>query len=109
MLLETNVSAHAHLAKGRPYVEIAARAAEIGADLIVIGAHGENALVDLFVGSTARRVLRASSLPVLLVKQTLPFPYESILLPTDFSAAAREAAIFARQVFHNTRLTLLHV
>lgn len=109
VVLETDVSPEIHLAEGRPYVEIAARAEAVGADLVVIGAHGENAVLDLFVGTTAQRVMRASRRPVLLVKQTPPFPYGDILLPADFSPAAREASDFAKQLFPNARLTLLHV
>ena len=47
---------------------IAARAEELGCDLIVMGRHGKSALGDLLVGSVAQRVLHASKLPVVLVR-----------------------------------------
>jgi nucleotide-binding universal stress UspA family protein len=37
------------------------------ADLIALGSHGHTALFDLFAGSTAHRVLRRASCPVLVV------------------------------------------
>lgn len=78
------------------------------ADLVVVGAHGEHLLLDLFVGSTALKLLRLSSVPVLLVKQTPPFDYERVLLATDFSPAARRAANFVARLLPNAMLYLFH-
>ncbi len=49
-----------------PAAEILAAAAEHGADLIVIGSRGQSMARGLFLGSTARAVLRDSALPVRL-------------------------------------------
>jgi len=38
-----------------------------GADLIVIGSHGQSALSEMFMGSVAHKVIMKSDLPVLLV------------------------------------------
>src|SRR4051794_14778429 len=45
------VPVQVHLAHGTPHVEIAARAAVIGANLLVLGAHGKRALRAMFLGS----------------------------------------------------------
>jgi nucleotide-binding universal stress UspA family protein len=53
---------------GIPYDEITATAARIGASLIVMGTHGRTGLDHLLFGSTAERVVRAASCPVLTVR-----------------------------------------
>src|SRR4051794_2086890 len=45
------IPVQAHLAYGKPHVEIAARAAASGANLLVLGAHGKRALGDMVLGS----------------------------------------------------------
>ena len=54
---------------GVPEDAIVDYAAEIGADLIVIGTHGNGALLNAVMGSVASKVLTKSSVPVLLVKK----------------------------------------
>jgi nucleotide-binding universal stress UspA family protein len=53
---------------GIPYDEITTAAARIGASLIVMGTHGRTGLDHLLFGSTAERVVRAASCPVLTVR-----------------------------------------
>jgi len=52
---------------GKSGVRIAAVANEIGADLIIVGAHNPNA-VDYFLGSTASRVARRASCSVYIFR-----------------------------------------
>jgi universal stress protein A len=52
---------------GRPALEVKAYAEEIGADLIVIGAHGRHGLSGMMLGSTANGVLHGSPCDVLTV------------------------------------------
>lgn len=51
---------------------ILARAAEIGADLIVMRAHGHRGLSRLVLGSVTEEVVRHATLPVLVVKAPAP-------------------------------------
>jgi len=53
---------------GIPYDEITAAAARIDASLIVIGTHGRTGLDHILFGSTAERVVRSASCPVLTVR-----------------------------------------
>lgn len=53
---------------GRPYVEIAAVAKEIEADLIILTTHGHTGLKHVLLGSTAERVVRHAPCPVLTVR-----------------------------------------
>jgi nucleotide-binding universal stress UspA family protein len=98
-----------HLAIGRAHTEIASRAAALDADLVVVGAHGEHFVLDLFVGTTAQRVQRISPVPVLVVRQAPFYRYERVLIATDFSPAAAAAARAARRLFPDAMLHVLHV
>ena len=53
---------------GRPATEIHAEADRVGADLIVVGSHGRNALSRVMLGSTANGVLHGSPCDVLTVR-----------------------------------------
>jgi nucleotide-binding universal stress UspA family protein len=53
---------------GTPWNEIVALAKEIKADLIVIGTHGRTGIKHVVMGSTAERVVRHASCPVLVVR-----------------------------------------
>jgi nucleotide-binding universal stress UspA family protein len=48
---------------------ILAAAAEDGADLIIMGTHGRTGLAHVFLGSLAEKILRASPIPVLTVRE----------------------------------------
>ena len=54
--------------RGNPVEEILKNAEEKNCDLIVMGTHGQGTLADAMMGSTARRVLRRSLKPVLVVR-----------------------------------------
>jgi len=53
---------------GIPYDEIIKKAAEISADLIVMGTHGRSGLDHVLFGSTAEKVVRKSKIPVMTVR-----------------------------------------
>jgi len=53
---------------GHPVDQIVHQAAEMDADLIVVGSHGRGGLADVTMGSTSRRVLRRCAMPVLVVR-----------------------------------------
>ncbi len=54
--------------RGRPAEVILKEAARIGADAIVLGAHGHSTFGEVLLGSTAHRVAQKSPVPVLLVR-----------------------------------------
>ena len=54
--------------KGNPVEQILKKTEETKCDLIVMGTHGQGTLADVMMGSTARRVLRRSRKPVLVVR-----------------------------------------
>ena len=53
---------------GHPVGGIITTADNIGADLIVMGSHGQGMLEQVMIGSTSRRVLRRCKKPVLVVR-----------------------------------------
>lgn len=53
---------------GAPFKEILRVSEERGVDLIVMGTHGRTGIEQVIVGSTAERVVRRSSIPVLTVR-----------------------------------------
>lgn len=53
---------------GIPYEEIISNASKMDASLIVLGTHGRTGLDHLLFGSTAERVVRSASCPVLTVR-----------------------------------------
>ena len=61
-------SLHEHVALGEPAAEIVGLAGELGADLIVIGHHGGEAMARLLTGSIAAKVVRDAPSAVLVVK-----------------------------------------
>lgn len=98
-----------YLAQGKAHAEIAARASAIGADLVVVGAHGEHFVLDMFIGTTAQRVQRISTVPVLVVRQAPFNRYEWVLVATDFSPASAAAARAALRFFPEAVFHVLHV
>ena len=104
----TTVRPAVQVIDGKPAQAVAAWALQNASDLIVVGAHGEHLLFDLFVGSTALKLLRLSVLPVLLVKQNPPFDYERVVIATDFSPAARAAADRVAAMLPAAELFLFH-
>jgi len=56
--------------RGVPFVEIIRTAKERKADMIVIGTHGRTGIDHMLFGSTAEKVVRKSSCPVLTVRMS---------------------------------------
>jgi nucleotide-binding universal stress UspA family protein len=54
--------------RGNPVEEIINQSEKSNCDLIVMGTHGHGTLADVMLGSTARRVIRRSKKPVLVVR-----------------------------------------
>jgi len=58
-----------HIAHGKPYREVLHVAANIGADLIVLGVHGRNVVDLALFGSTTNHVVRQATCPVLTLRR----------------------------------------
>lgn len=96
-MLETlGVSYETAVLQGNPAPGIAEYAERYDQDLIVMPTHGREGISRHLIGSVSEKVVRLSSVPVLTVRmqpdESLEFPYENILIPTDGSDAATHAA-----------------
>ena len=94
---------------GRAHAEIAAYAQEVSADLVAAGSRGENTLMDLFLGSTASRLLRVAPCPVLIVKNPADEPYRQVLAAVDFSPVSKSVVSHALSLADGARVDMLHV
>lgn len=93
---------------GEHFSRIIELAEETAADLIVIGKHREDVLLDLFRGSTGERVMRFGIRPVLVVKGLPAVPYSSVLAAVDFSPPSQTAVEFAFRLVPDGDFHLLH-
>jgi nucleotide-binding universal stress UspA family protein len=103
------VVATTQLGSGAPVQQIGAAADAIDADLLVVGARGSGFLRRLALGTTAERLLRRTTRPVLVVRQTAHEPYRRALVALDFSPWSTPAIPLARRVAPHARLVLLTV
>ena len=62
------IKLNTHVVAGHPVRDIVDLAAELKADLLVIGAKGHSAIYERLVGSRADRIMQLAPCPVLVVK-----------------------------------------
>lgn len=90
-----------HVEPGLPYRAIEKLADELRVDLIVVGASEPGHLRPFGLGSTVDRLLRKVTCPVLVVRPSLPFPPQRILIPVDFSTGATEASRYGMRLLRD--------
>jgi nucleotide-binding universal stress UspA family protein len=103
-LREHGYEVEAELARGIAWFEIVDAARKNGSHLIVLASHGRGAIAESLLGGTAARVAENSPIPVLVLRMglmdeaggrycVLRFAgvLDYVLLPMDFSGAARRA------------------
>ncbi|MBA3032988.1 MAG: universal stress protein [Gammaproteobacteria bacterium] len=99
-----DVSANLHLASGKLLQSIIEHAGTIEADLLVFGSNGG----DFLVSTTASRLLRMTTLPILVVKRPPHGAYHRVLAPLDFSPVSATSLRLARTLAPAAGITLLH-
>lgn len=108
------------VAVGKPPVEILRVARERSCELIVMSSHGVTGARKFFFGSTTERVLRETSVPVLITPQVNPGPLHiedaprllgRIVVPVDLTPASAYQTQVARGLAEslNLPLVLVHV
>jgi nucleotide-binding universal stress UspA family protein len=100
----SDVKVKISMRKGNVVQEILAQGRASRSDLIVVGTHGRGGVQRLVLGSVAEKVLRLATCPVLTVRRGVRLarrsrsPFETILCPTDFSAAGNTAVAYAKRL-----------
>lgn len=90
--------------------ELSKHIEESDAKLLCIGARGENQnLSDILLGSVARKIIRKSSIPVLVVKNESLSDYANIFSPTDFSDNSLALAKMSRKIFVGAKFIFYHL
>jgi nucleotide-binding universal stress UspA family protein len=94
------------------------RAAEVAADLIVIGPHRVRGLGDGVLGTTADQLVRESTVPCLIARGAIAVPPRRIVVPSDLSEVAAGALGYALRlggswsgsaVYEGAAVTVVHV
>jgi nucleotide-binding universal stress UspA family protein len=97
-----------HIVVGDPAERIIEHARAIGGDLLVTGpAYGKRP-GDRLLGSTASRIVRHASQPVLAVRRRQEGPYAAVIAGVDFSPQSRAAVLCGRNLFPEAQFTLIH-
>ncbi|HON17843.1 MAG TPA: universal stress protein [Salinivirgaceae bacterium] len=92
---KTAVPLEAKVYVGNIFNEISNVAKYNEASLIVIGTHGLSGIEDLWIGSTAYKVINNSPCPVLSIRQTFEVrPIKRIVLPIDYTPETRQKVPF---------------
>ena len=102
-------SVRLEISAGRPADEIARIAGEQGAELIVAGRRGAGGFPRLLLGSTAERLARLATVPLLLVAED-GRAHQRVLFALDVAeetAPITDAAV--RLLRHGVRVDVLHV
>ncbi|MGE0683707.1 MAG: universal stress protein [Candidatus Binatia bacterium] len=105
----SKVKAEVDVHSGKPFVELISVCKEWKGEVIVVGSSARSE--GRFLGSTGERVLRKALVPVLIAKRSLPAGPKTVLIPTDFSACAKQAAQEALTLVRASggRAVFLHV
>lgn len=88
---------------------ILAAAEEYSADLVILGRNRPR-LLDIFVGTTAERIVQQTTRPLLIAVGTPTSHYDHTLLALDFDEASKVAARHALQIgiFDHTDVVVMH-
>lgn len=81
-----------HCIPGDPFDVIPQVARQDGAEIIILGAHRRNLLRDVFIGTTAERVIRSSHVPVLMVNRPSGTAYGTVAVAMDLGPTSKAAA-----------------
>jgi nucleotide-binding universal stress UspA family protein len=121
-LIETEsapgITIEAVIREGSTAGEILSQAADLKADLLIMGTHGRSGFERFLLGSITEKVLRKANCPVLTVPRrhpdavpATPVLFKQILCPVDFSDCSMQALSYAMSLAQeaDAHLTVVHV
>ena len=97
---------------GPPAKTINTFATNEGMDVIVMGSHGATGLREVFVGSNAEKVVRNSSIPVLVFKNYYKGPIKNIVFPNTLDLDKMQdftMKVKALQAFFKAKLHVVYI
>lgn len=95
--------------EGKPGTVISDYARQIGASAIVVAAHREGVLHAFAFGSTALRILRHASCPVVVARDSSVTEYLTAVVAVDIDPASERVLATTRDLLPQAELNLLHV
>ncbi len=100
----------ATVAVGEPFRQVTATSDDIGADLIVMGAHRRQVLRGIFTGTTVERTIRDASVPIIMANAVPARTYDRVMIATDLSEYSRQAFRSAQTLglLRNAQATVFH-
>ena len=98
-----------HVLLGKPHQTLSKQVSELEADVLIVGRHHIEPLRDLFVGTTAERLLRHCDIPLLMVSTDSVEPYQHVLAATDFSRSSHHALQAGLALAPQANIRLVHV
>lgn len=106
---KTKQKADYRIENGDPVETILGFATREKADLIVLGLHKKDSIIDWFTNSTAERLIRKSTFPILTVQGKPVQPYKRVLAAVDFSTCSRRALQTAIKIAPEATLCAAHI
>lgn len=94
--------------EGEPGQAIVDYAHHVKADLIVLATPREGEVRELFIGSTALRILRTATCPVLVARERIATAYTRALLAVDTDEAGQRVTHAATEWFGDAKIDLVH-
>lgn len=105
---DPSINIAVHVETGSPAEVVLEAARKFHAELIVTGVARDELLARMFLGDTVDRLIRKSTVPILIVRDRAFAPYHTMLVATDFSESSRVALETAIRFFPDTGLSLFH-
>lgn len=94
--------------EGAPAKQVAKRARTAEADVVVLGRHGQRRVADLFVGTTAQKIIRLGEVPVLLVQGAPETSYSKVLVGVALESGATRVLKASRLVAPGAAVRAFH-
>lgn len=97
------------IAQGKPFEVVCDLADRRKADIVVIGPGKARTLSEKMFGSTADRIVRSATVPVLVVRSRAAAPYRRVVVAVDLSPQSLSASRAARALAPEATIEHLHV
>ncbi len=94
---------------GRPSEMIRSYVEKNGIDIIIMGSHGAKGSKELFIGSNAERVVRNSTVPVIVLKDYFKGAIKNIVFPNTLETENQEPLIQRVKILQNFFKAHLHI